>query len=199
MGLVVLGIAIPLSFLMALLAIPIELAFSIERINNIHGRVTVRWLFGLARFRIGIPGSKRRKRQHAAKKPAPAKTPRKNPKNTASSKIVAALKQPAFRQRSQQFINDLLRATHSHNLYFHLRIGLGDPADTGRLWILLGPVATMAARIRSAVVRIEPEFMDAVFEFHSHGRFRLTPLEFIVLATAFVLSPATLRAWHTSR
>jgi hypothetical protein len=41
--------------------------------------------------------------------------------------------------------------------------------------------------------------MDPVLEVESHGEFRLIPLHFIALATAFVVSPETLCAWRTLR
>jgi hypothetical protein len=93
----------------------------------------------------------------------------------------------------------LLRATHARNLYLRLRIGLGDPADTGRLWAIIGPIAGLAQNLRSAMVRIEPEFMDPVFEVESRGQFRLLPIQLIALTAAFVLSPTMLRAWWLLR
>ena len=93
----------------------------------------------------------------------------------------------------------MLRATHGRDLFLRLRIGLGDPADTGRLWAVVGPVAGLAQNLRSAVVRIEPEFMDPVFEVESHGQFRLVPIQLIALTAAFVLSPTMLRVWRQLR
>ena len=90
----------------------------------------------------------------------------------------------------------MLRATHARNLFLRLRIGLGDPADTGRLWAVIGPIAGMAQNFRSAALRIEPEFMDPAFEVESHGQFRLVPIQFIAMTAAFMLSPTMLRAWR---
>ncbi|MDX1813007.1 MAG: DUF2953 domain-containing protein, partial [Gammaproteobacteria bacterium] len=109
------------------------------------------------------------------------------------------LKQSAFRSRLFKFIKDVLRATHLHDLKLRIRIGLGDPADTGQAWAFFGPLAAMAANVRKAEVRIEPEFMDSVFEIYSYGRFHLVPFEFIALTIAFALSPPSLRAWRSMR
>ena len=152
------------------------------------------WLFGVVRFRLGIPGATKAEPQRK-QKPA-KKTVKRRPGSNARD-VFALLKQSAFWRRAIRFIKDLLRATHARDLYLRLRIGLGDPADTGRLWALLGPVAGIAANLQSAEVRIEPEFMDPVLEVESHGEVRLIPLQFIALATAFVVSPTTLRAWRT--
>ncbi len=80
-----------------------------------------------------------------------------------------------------------------------MRLGLGDPADTGRLWAFLGPLNAAAQNLRNAEVRIEPEFVDPTFEFEINGRVRLVPLQFLALATAFALSPPSIRAWRTLR
>jgi len=188
--------AILLALLLVLLALPITVAFRVDRIKEIKGHVIFHWLYGLVRFRIGIPGTSKaephRKQKHTKK------TRKRNPGAHARG-VFALLKQSAFRRRAIRFIKDVLRATHAHDLYLYLRIGLGDPADTGCLWALLGPIAGIATNLRRAEVRIEPEFMDPVLEVESHGEVRLIPLQFIALAAAFVISPGTLHAWRTLR
>ena len=78
-----------------------------------------------------------------------------------------------------------------------MRLGLGDPADTGRLWALVGPLNAAANNLRNAQVQIEPEFMDPLFEFRFDGRLLVVPLQLVALAIGFALSPASLRAWRT--
>jgi hypothetical protein len=195
-GVVLLNIAILLAVLLVLLAVPITVAFKIDRIKEIKGQVDFHWLFGLVRFRVGIPGAAKPVPQRKQK--PTKKTSERKPGYNASG-VYTLLKQPAFCRRTIRFIKKVLRTTHARDIYLRLRIGLGDPADTGRLWALLGPIASIATNIRSAEVHIEPEFMDPVLEVESHGEFRLIPLQFIALATTFVVSPTTLRAWRTLR
>jgi len=202
MSYVLFGFTILLILLIVLLAIPVELSFRINRVNRIQGSMNIRWLFGLARFSVNIPDTNKPEKTPSRRNALITKKPTQQQKHQVHSgpaKVIHVLKQSAFRRRFYRFINDLLRTTHSHDLYFRLRIGLGDPADTGRLWILLGPIAVMAANIPSAMIRIDPEFMDQVFEFQSRGEFHLMPLEFIGLIIGFILSPPTLRAWRTLR
>lgn len=190
------GLAILLALLLVLLAVPITVAFSIERIREIRGHVNLRWLFGLVRVRMTIPGGvdstpkRQRRREKISGK-------RKRAGNSRGA--ITLLKQSAFRSRAVRLVKDLLRKTHPHDLYLRLRIGLGDPADTGRLWVLLGPVAGIAASLRSAEIRIEPEFMDPMLEIEGRGEFRLVPLQFIALIAAFAVSPTTLRAYRSLR
>ena len=200
MGALLLGSTLLTALLVALLAVPIDLEFTIDRIRKIHGRVNVRWLFGLAQFSVDIPDTSKPdkiKKKRTKDKLPDAKQSRTHKKEPASTNFFNVLKQSTFRRRFFQFIKDLLRATHSHELMLRCRIGLGDPADTGQLWALLGPIAAMVTNVRSTVVRIEPEFIDTVFEIHSHGKFRLVPLEVIALTVAFALSPPSIRAWRT--
>ncbi len=192
---VALTLGLLLALLVALLAVPLTVVFSVHRLEETRAFVRFRWLFGLVRFRFRVPRpAKARKRPPAApaKKAKPAK--RKKKKWRAGA-VVSLIRQPHVRRRVHGFGRDMLRAMHARDLVLRLRVGLGDPADTGRLWAMIGPVAGMAQNIRNVAVRIEPEFVDPVLEVESHGRFRLVPIQFIALTAAFVLSPTMLRAW----
>ena len=76
-----------------------------------------------------------------------------------------------------------------------MRLGLGDPADTGRLWAVVGPVNAIA-RSRGADIRIEPDFLEPVLEIQADGHVAIVPLRILLLATGFVLSPPAIRAWR---
>lgn len=199
MGFVLFGIAILLVVVIALVAIPIDVAFNIDRVGKFQGQVNIRWLFGLVRFRMDIPAAAKPKKRKPETKPAPAEKAGERKEAPGPANIINVIKQSAFRRRVYRFVKDIFRAAHSHDLFLRMRIGLGDPADTGRLWAVLGPAAALAASIPRAEVRIKPEFMDPVFEFQSHGRFRLIPLQFLTLVIGFALSPSSLRAWRSLR
>jgi hypothetical protein len=189
-------IAVLLAALLVLLALPVTVAFRINRRKEIKGKVIVHWFFGLVRFRISVPG---RPKAEPRPKRVPGKKTGKRKPGAKLRRTFTLLKHSPFRRRTIRFIKGLLQATHTRGLYCRLRIGLDDPADTGLLWGVLGPVAGIAASFRCAEVRIEPEFADPVLEVESHGEFRLIPLQFIGLVSAFVLSPATMHAWFTLR
>lgn len=107
------------------------------------------------------------------------------------------LRQVKFRQRVYRLVKGLIRATALRQLRLRMRLGLGDPADTGCLWAFVGPLNAAAQNLQNAQVRIEPEFMDAVFEFHVCGQVIVVPLQLMSLAFGFALSPASIRAWRT--
>ena len=198
MATVALTLGALLALLIALLAIPLTVVFSVRRIEATEGHVRFRWLFGLVRFQVPISRAGRPEPQPRSKPEKEAK-PRRQKKKGGAGGLFSLIRQAAFRRRVSKFIRDILAATHARNLFLRLRIGLGDPADTGRLWAILGPVAGMARNIEGAAVRIEPEFMEPVFEVESRGQFRLVPIQVIALVTAFVLSPTMLRAWWRLR
>lgn len=193
MSFILLIIAILLTLLLVL-AVPVTVAFEVDCLKEIKGQVRFYWLFGLVRFRIGFPSVPKAE-------PEQQRKPKKKKRKTGgrSRGVFALLKRSAFRQHAIRFVKDVLRAIHARDLYLRLRIGLDDPADTGRLWALVGPIAGIAINLRSAEVRIEPEFLAPMLEVKSHGEFRLIPLQFIALVTAFIVSPTTLHAWRTLR
>jgi hypothetical protein len=194
---VVLVVAGLLGLVLLLLAVPVNVAFRLEGIEAFTGQVAVRWLFGLVRFRIPAPGAekppKRKTGAKAERKPAKARA--KPESRGRGRKVLAVLRQEAFRRRVYRLARDLVRAAHLHQLRLQMRLGLGDPADTGRLWAVVGPLGAMAQGLRNADVRIEPDFVEPALEFQAHGRMVLVPLQFLALAVAFLLSPPSIRAW----
>ena len=184
-------IEILLVLVLVLLIFPISVAFRIDRIKETKGHMDLHWLFGLVRFKIGIPGPIKAVSRHPQK---PRKKTKKRKQDDNVRVAIALLKQPTFRRRAFQFIKNLLRAIHARDFSLRLRIGLNDPADTGHLWGFLGPVAGIAKNLSSAEIIIEPEFIAPALEVESQGKLRIIPLQFITLVTAFMVSPATLQA-----
>lgn len=197
MAYVALTLGLLLILVIGLLAVPLSVAFSIHRIGKTTGAVRFRWLFGLVRFQLRFPPRDTKPTTKGA--PPPKKKSKPTGKKGTAGGALSLIIQRRFRRRVFKFIRDMLRATHGRDLFLRLRIGLGDPADTGRLWAIVGPIAGMAQTLRSVVVSIEPEFTDPVFEVESHGQFRLVPIQFIALTAAFVLSPTMLGAWRQLR
>lgn len=195
MGAVPVILAIIVGLLVLLLALPIDLAFRVEGIETFNGQIAIRWMFGLVHFRVRIPGLSKPAR---APKVAPqaTKVRVKPEKRSGRPNVFALLRQAAFRRRVYRLVADLVRAAHLHRLHLRMRLGLGDPADTGRLWALVGPLNAVAQNLRNADVQIEAEYLDPVFEFQARGRLLLVPLQFLILTIGFALSPASIRAWR---
>ena len=212
MGAVLLVAGGVLLALVALLAAPVDLAFRLERAAPLAGEVTVRWLLGLVRVRVPIPAAPkapgRAGGEAQGERPAEVETrpeggteaARRRARREARrrpGRIVDVLRQEAFRERAWRLGRDLARAVRVRRLRLWLRLGLDDPADTGLLWAVMGPLGAVALGLRGAEVRIEPEFAEAAREFQAEGRILIVPLQVLALAAAFALSPPSMRAWRT--
>ena len=76
---------------------------------------------------------------------------------------------------------------------------MDDPADTGRLWGVVGPLAALLATSRAMQVSIQPDFAAEVFEYQGRGYISVIPLQVLALLLAFALSPVTLRAFRAGK
>lgn len=184
------GIALFLLLIIAVLAIPVAVSFQVARRQSFQGHIMLIWAFGLVRVRIPLQVA-------ASPSPERIKKIRKvsRPKRNRSNKATpfSLLRQRAFRLRVLKFISDLWNAIQKKDVNLHIRLGLGDPADTGRLWAIVGPIAGILKNMKEARVEIEPEFMDTMFELDGSGTIRLIPLQIIYLAITLLLSPPVWR------
>jgi hypothetical protein len=177
--------AVVLLLIIALLAIPVSLTYQLSWHQAFQSRMTLRWLFGLVRIQLS-PSQPRAATAKKKKRPAKAakRKPGANPAN-----VFAAARQKAFRQRIMRFVQDIWHAIRKRDLNLHIRLGLGDPADTGQLWGFVGPMAGMLANTQTASITIEPDFYAATIELDSSGNIRVIPLQMVILAVGLLLSP----------
>jgi hypothetical protein len=186
-------LAASLCVAMALLAVPVEAVFALEREESTRGVVTFRWLFGLVRVRVEVPRAGSRAPAGAGRGEGGRRRSR------GGGRALAMLRQGAFRRRAGQSLRDLLRVLRPRDLRLRVRLGLDDPADTGRLWGLLWPVVALAQALGGAEVRLEPEFLEEAVQFQAQGRVAASPLRLLAIAGGLALSPATVGAWWASR
>ena len=169
------GVLVFLLFLVALLAIPVTLTFQLSWPGVSQENALLEWGFGLVKVRV------------------PASEPKAHSfgKNSYGKKtnLLPAVRLKSFRRRIARFIGDLWRAIHKEDLSLRVRVGLGDPADTGQLWAIVGPIAGLLTTVQGAAIAIEPEFSESTFELNSAGSIRLIPLQLIWLTIALLLSP----------
>lgn len=196
-ALAVFGVA--LGLLVASLAVPVELAFECQGVEPMAARVRVAWLFGSIRFRFAVPRVARRSPDSQPPAGDAPRVPAARPGKPSGNRgrVWTVLRQSEFRQRVLRLIQDLLRAVRVHRLRLQMRIGLGDPAETGWLWAWVAPLAVAARGRRNVQVRIEPDFIDAALAFEASGRVRFVPLRLLALAIGFAFSPPSLHAWRT--
>lgn len=184
------GVLLVLLLLFALLAIPVTLTFHVSWQQVFQNDIRLKWAFGLVRVRIPSYRSKAPSREGEEPKKKIGRFERSSRKG---QNVFSAFRQKKFRRRVIRFVSDLCHAVYKENVSLRVRVGLGDPADTGQLWAILGPAAGILANVQEASIEIEPEFFETTLELDSSGSIRLIPLQMIYLTVALLLSPPVWR------
>ena len=171
-----------LAILIGILAIPVAVAF---RVSGLPFKEDVRlvWAFGLVNVRL------RESQDLDLEDLDDERGPTDEDAASGGANPLAALKIREFRQRMLRFLRDLWQAVHKDDIRLHARLGLGDPADTGQLWALLGPLSGVLRSVEEAVIDVEPDFGEARFEFDGSGRVTIVPLRIIGIVLALAASP----------
>jgi hypothetical protein len=179
--------AIFLLLVIGLLSIPITLQFALSWPATTRNDIRLGWAFGLIRVRVAPDKSK----LHGSKKPA-QKQRKKKPSRQVGTKanILPVLREKRVRRRAIRFARDLWAAVHKDSIQLRARIGLGDPADTGRLWAIMGPIAGLLSAVKSASIVVQPDFTNLALDIDARGRIRVIPLRVMGLFLAIPFSPA---------
>ncbi len=190
------GTVIFLSLVVILLAMPVTLTYRLSWKQALSANLRLNWAFGLVRADVSPDRATPEdgKPEAARKKSAWWR----NSKGRKTD-LMAALRQRAFRRRVLRFLSDVWQAIQKTNVQLLVRLGLGDPADTGRLWAALGPLSGMASRLRDIRIAIEPDFLDSTLEVDSSGTIRMIPLRVAVIAFGLLLSPTIWRGFIVMR
>lgn len=173
-------------FLIAVLAIPVTLTYQLSWPQDSQQDTLLEWAFGLVKVRIPVSEPKA---LSSAGNESKRKTHRSRDSYGKRTNVLAAIRSKPFRQRIVRFIGDMWQAIHKKNVSLRVRVGLGDPADTGQLWAIVGPIAALLATVQGAAIAIVPEFSDSTFELNTAGSIRVIPLQLILVTIALLLSP----------
>lgn len=191
--------AILLASIIAVLAIPLDVIFRIQRQEAFYSDVAVHWLFGIVRFRLpGKTARKRGKRLRDIAKKTKAKATKSNKKPADFSAAKHLFWNARFRYRLFRFVKDMFKSIRIVCFYMRFRLGLDDPADTGRLWAYLGPLAVFLENVSNASVSLEPDFQTESVFLDSSGTLRIVPLQVVFTVLGFLLSPITIGALWTT-
>jgi hypothetical protein len=185
---VLIGFAGILIFLIALSAVPVDVRFSVQCDEGFRGSAVIAWLFGLIRLPVRSRAGKVTRDADLAQKST------KRRSRTSGRSVVAMLRSHGFVHRLIRFASEILGSIQVRALRLRGRLGLEDPADTGRVWSFVGPLTAILTGVRGTDIRIEPDFESASLSLEGNGLVRIIPIEVFVAATTFILSPATLRA-----
>ena len=170
-----------------LLAVPFDLSFSLEKDEKFRSRVRIGWLFGL----VGkeLVGGQKGKEAKQEEKPGKRRQRRKK----SPRPLLAAIKTRGFPRHSLRFAKRMLRAIRVRELNLGLQVGLGDPAETGRLLGLMSPVAACADAVPRFHMSVKPNFDDETFRGYCNGSVRIYPIRMMPPIVFFALSLTSLR------
>lgn len=178
------GLLIFVLIVIGLLAIPMTMTYRLSWKRSFSGDVKLRWAFGLVRTGASSDQAESKTGSAEPKAGRAARSPRRKPN------VLAAIRERTFRRRIIKFFSDTWLAVRKTNVRLLIRLGLGDPADTGQLWAVIGPLTAMLASVTGVSIAVEPEFVESTFELDSSGTLRIVPLHLVYVAFALVLSPA---------
>jgi hypothetical protein len=143
------------------------------------------WFFGLVRVSVS-DGWKKKFRKPG--KPSKKKRKRNFPKGQFLKLITKPVILGLLR-----FVKDMFRCIHFKQFDADVRIGLGEPADTGSLFGLIHAVLPVFAAPCQQHMRFMPDFGDdAVLAGRSSGIIRLRPIMVISRTFKFVFSKPVL-------
>jgi Protein of unknown function (DUF2953) len=178
-----------------LLRAPVDVSLALVRDTRTDLHVGVRWLFLRFERKLGEGG-------RAARKPKAEKKPGKPHKGgirrLRTLRSVASVSGLTF--WLTRFLGRLVGAVRVRRLAADLRLGLEDPADTGRLFGFLAPLALGLDRFRRLDVRVLPDFGGPVVAGRAEAVLTLYPFRVAAALLLLVFSPQAFRlAWALAR
>ena len=192
------GILLVLVALVALLAIPVTLAFRVDWPERRNNDVRVVWAFGLVNVRVSESDDDDEDDEYDDEL-GEEDDDEEDDDERSKGKPLAAIRYKPFRQRVFRFIRELWRVVRKEDVFLNMRLGLGDPADTGQLWAWLGPLSAFLMYAGDARVNLTPDFRYQRFDVDTGGRIRVIPLQVIGLAIGLAVSPAFWRGLRLAR
>lgn len=178
------GLLLFVLVLLVLFALPLTITFNLLWERSLSGSLRIGWANNLVHTTIPLGsdtggGDKRKPK---------GKDKRKKKRHNRLS-VKTLLRNKPFRKRILGYLRDTWGAIEQRDLKLFMRIGLDDPADTGELWALLGPLSAILFTHRNSQISLQPDFLDQAFELQSSGTIRIVPLQHLYLTTRLLASP----------
>ena len=168
------------------LSVPVELTVRLITPEKPRVRFLLRWLFGLVRWEI-----KPEKTEKPARKGKVARAKPLGRRIGQARVILALLGTRGLVRRSLKLISDVLGHLKIRGLKVDLRLGLSDPASTGLLFAIIGPILALW---HPPGVKLSPGFEGAVFAGELIGNIRVIPGQLVIAVLSFIFSRPVLRA-----
>lgn len=177
--------------LVFVLCVPLDMVLHADVYGKPKVRLRFSWLFGLVSKEITG------KKEEPVEKRRVAKGKKKR-RWRDTRVIFRILRTKGVPRRFKELLKDLFSCLNFRDLVADFKIGLGDPADTGLLFTLLGPATVFLGSSRLHQIRFEPSFSDdAILQGYSHGTVRLRPIRLVPPFLKFAFSLTAIRVAKT--
>ena len=174
--------------LVLVLSVPFDMAFQVSVPEKPRFRIKLLWRFGLVSKEITQKKKAEEKKKVVEKKPKPREGKRK------IGVIIGILRTKGLLKQLKVFLSDIFGSLKIRDLLADFRIGLGNPAETGLLFALVGPTALWMSSSFPIQIRVQPSFADeATFEGYARGAVRLRPIRLVMPLFRLVFSLTTIR------
>ncbi|MFC1892772.1 hypothetical protein ACFLYR_01870 [Chloroflexota bacterium] len=186
---VVVALASLLLLAILALSVPLDAVLHVDIYGRPKFRMRLAWLFGL----VGkeVTGGEKRPKE---KKPAVEGQPKPGKKGMGVRAIVEILRTRGLFQQVKYLLKGILRCLQIRDLGGSLQVGLGDPADTGFLFAVIGPATQYLRPSFLRELKLEPSFADGVVcEGYLDGAVRCRPIQLVPPVLRFTFSLATIR------
>ncbi len=183
--------------LLALLSVPVDVAFSGRWPIDSSSRVVVGWGFGLFEREIDLSATPEETKPEPTPKPAAKATPERSDKRAL--RVRTLLTNSELRRRFGTMLSKLWQSVRKESVQVRIRVGTGDPAETGQLWAVGGPLSGWLRARFGPAVQLTPDFDDEVFEAQGSGRVSFMPSRLLGHILAFGFSPVVWRGIRDAR
>jgi hypothetical protein len=186
------GLAVVFLFI---LWVPLDMVLHADTDGKPRFGLRLSWLFGMVRRELTGKEEKPPEIETPPEKtPARANKTRRWVNAGVMFKIIRI---KGLLRHFKELVTDVLRCFRFRDIVADFKIGLGDPADTGLLFAVLGPATVFLGSSHLHRISIEPTFVDdAVLQGYSHGTVRLRPIRLVPPVFKFIFSTTTIKlAW----
>ena len=184
-----------LLLLFLLLLTPVDLEGRMVWDERPETRIRIGWLFGLVHKDLG--GEEEEGEREPPEDDEKKKTNKnKNKKRIDGREVLQIIRIEGMPGRLEELVTGLIGALRIRFFRVHLRVGLADPADTGRLLGLLWSMIAPLEAFFPMDAKIEPNFYEEVFGAEMAGVVRVWPIRAAPPVVRFLLSrPAWKAGW----
>ena len=172
------------------LSVPLEAVLNLDTSRRPKLSMRLVWLFGLVSKELGGE-----KEEAAGKKVREKEQKKKGRRAVDPRTALKLLRARGLPGKVMRLVRGILGQLRIRELAANLRLGLGDPADTGLLFAVITPAIPFLNLTPRCQIRVQPCFHDElVFEGHIRGALSLQPVRLVRPLAGFVFSMPALRA-----